>query len=188
MQPEGTARLEQLLKTSSIYLEYGAGGSTVMAADLGVSEIHSVESHGEFLAAVQSRVKSRRPSARLVAHLIDVGPTKEWGRPAEPAAAPQWPQYCVTPWRWFLAHSTSPDLVLIDGRFRVACFLASLLCARAGTVLLFDDYAGRKKYHVVERFAPIRKQLGRMAEFVVPEALDHRSLALQLVLSATDPA
>lgn len=43
---------------------------------------------------------------------------------------------------------------MIDGRFRVACFLYSLLCAETGTVILFDDYSLRFRYHLVEDFCP----------------------------------
>lgn len=67
----------------------------------------------------------------------------------------------------------SPDLVLIDGRFRVACLLTALLKAKAGTVILFDDYLNRRElYGRVEDLLLMRKQIGRMAEFVVPDVLD----------------
>jgi hypothetical protein len=45
-----------------------------------------------------------------------------------------------SPWR---RGAVKPDLVLIDGRFRLACFLHPLLAAAPGTPILFDDYTNR---------------------------------------------
>ena len=56
------------------------------------------------------------------------------------------------PWRAVRAAGVQPDLVLVDGRFRVACFLYSLLHMKAGGVILWDDYTNRPEYHSVERF------------------------------------
>lgn len=44
-------------------------------------------------------------------------------------------------------------MVLVVGRFRVACFVYSLLCAQTRTIILFDDYANREHYHAVEEFS-----------------------------------
>jgi hypothetical protein len=44
----------------------------------------------------------------------------------------------------YLQHgNVKPDLVLINSRFRLACFMHSLLAADPGTPLLFDDYTNR---------------------------------------------
>jgi hypothetical protein len=40
-----------------------------------------------------------------------------------------------------------------------------LLCARPGTAILFDDYAERPQYHVVEQFCRREALHGRMAQF-----------------------
>ena len=69
-----------------------------------------------------------------------------------------------------------PDLVLIDGRFRVCCFLTSLARAEAGTILLFDDYRDRPLYHLVEEFVQPSRQCGRQTAFVVPANVDKQLL------------
>jgi len=55
-------------------------------------------------------------------------------------------------------------LVLVDGRFRVACVLESLLSLSplSETQILLDDYVGRPEYAVVEEYADV-KIVGRMA-------------------------
>jgi len=76
--------------------------------------------------------------------------------------------------------SVKPDLVLIDGRFRVACFLHSLLAAEPGTPILFDDYSNRPHYHLVEESYPIEQTEGRQALFRVPAELDREVIGREL--------
>ena len=73
-----------------------------------------------------------------------------------------------------------PDLALIDGRFRVACFLHSMLAAEAGTPLLFDEYTNRPRYHLVEEFCPIEQSEGRQELFRVPAELDREGIGREL--------
>ena len=85
--------------------------------------------------------------------------------------------YVHSPWRH---GSLKPDLVLIDGRFRVACFLHSLLAAAPATPILFDDYTNRPHYHLVEEFCPIAETEGRQALFRVPAELDREAIGREL--------
>jgi hypothetical protein len=61
--------------------------------------------------------------------------------------------------------SLAPDTVLIDGRLRVAFFLYSLVSARVGTGILFDDHLDRPQYFVVEKFCSLESRHGRMGSF-----------------------
>ena len=45
----------------------------------------------------------------------------------------------------FFENKLVPDLILIDGRFRVCCFLSSLKYGNVGTKILFDDYLFKYK-------------------------------------------
>jgi hypothetical protein len=96
-------------------------------------------------------------------HHADIGPTKAWGRPQNDAAWRLYPGYAVSVWdRPLLIH---PDLVLIDGRFRAACFAAVAARITRPVRVLFDDYADRPFYHKVEAIAPRSTLVGRMAVF-----------------------
>jgi hypothetical protein len=61
-----------------------------------------------------------------------------------------------------------PNVVLIDGRFRVCCFLTSLKFAEEGTQILFDDYIIQAHYHFVEKYLSPIKVCGRQCLFIVP--------------------
>jgi len=188
MEPEGIALLEARLREASVYLEYGAGGSTVMAADMGVKEIHSIDSDQGFLDAVQKKVAESHSSAKSYAHHVDIGPTKEWGQPTDRTFANCWPRYCVAAWDVLLSQDRRPDLILIDGRFRMASFLASLLLSKSGAIILFDDYFDRPQYHVVEKYMRPSATAGRMAEFIVDSSFSPSQVLLGLMLASTDPS
>jgi len=74
---------------------------------------------------------------------IDLGSVGGWGRPTGYRRAAAFPEYFNADF--------DPDVVLIDGRFRVAVLLAVVRNARVGTQIVFDDYARRERYHVVEQ-------------------------------------
>jgi hypothetical protein len=166
MELEGLELLTSRLSESACFMEYGAGGSTILAGELGVSTVYSVESDRGFLDAVKGAVAETASGPTLIDHYVDIGPTAEWGNPKDSSKAANWPLYASSIWcRILEGGSAQPDLVLIDGRFRVACFLATLHFSKPGTTILFDDYHDRPNYHVVEKYLKPINRAGRMAEF-----------------------
>lgn len=169
MEPAGQALLVERLGRAKVFLEYGSGGSSVLAASHPLDRIYSVDSDEAFLAAVDAKVKaSGAPAGRYHPVYANIGPTGAWGHPVSSERAALWPRYVSHVWQVMMQNHETPDLVLIDGRFRVASFLISAMMAPAGTVILFDDYFDRSAYHAVERFISPSRAAGRMAEFVVP--------------------
>ena len=65
------------------------------------------------------------------------------------------------------------DVILIDGRFRVACFLYCLLKSKPGSVKICDDYTNRSYYHIVEEIIPFFDVYGRQAAFKVPKKFNN---------------
>ena len=156
---------EQLLK-STYLIEYGCGGSTVHACNIGsIKAIYSVDTSKVWLDKVQESVKNLDTHVTL--DWIDVGILGPWGYPSTSDRYKDFWRYSVTPWEKAERNNHCPDLVLIDGRFRVSCFLYSLLAAKEGTTILFDDYYDRPPYFVVEKFCPLEARVGRAAVFKV---------------------
>jgi hypothetical protein len=164
------AIFDRILGKSTVYLEYGSGGSTAHAAQRGVPTIVSVESDPAWAGKV--RQATAGSASDITVHVCDIGEVARWGRPKDKAHYTQFHRYATLPWQQLRERGQVPDLVLVDGRFRVASFLYSLLCAAPDTRLLFDDYADRPQYHVVEQFCPLRRMHGRMALFRRPQQLD----------------
>ena len=186
MPRDAVAALTKALGSARCYLEYGSGGSTILAVRSGVPDIISVESDGLWLEAVRAALAGQLgPGHRL--HHADIGPTARFGHPASERHWRRFPNYALDPWALCGDAGLVPDLVLIDGRFRTACLLATLIHARPGCLALFDDYAERPTYHRVARFVAPRRMLGRTAEFVVPEERPFGALWHAFVEAIGDP-
>jgi hypothetical protein len=172
--------LKKALRDANCYLEFGAGGSTLLAIRLGVAEVISVESDADFLRTVVHAADRLNAQTRLHAVHVDIGRTGAWGRPVNKKRVAHWPRYPQAGFVRAAELGLEPDFVLIDGRFRVACFLATLICARPDTAVLFDDYATRDKYQVVETFVKPERIIDRVGLFRVPADIDGREAAFAL--------
>jgi len=156
-----------------VYGEYGCGASTVWVAHHTNAKIVSVDSSAEWIAKVELETESYREKLHI--DRVDLGEIAAWGYPTTYRYRSRFHDYVASPWR----HGVKPDLVLIDGRFRVACFLHSLLTAEPGTRLIFDDYNNRPHYHLVEEFCPVKEREGRQALFLVPDQLDRSAIVVE---------
>lgn len=173
LPPIAAAALEDALGAASTYLEFGAGGSTLLASHMRVPRVITVETDVDFLARVSAAMSmSTNDGAFLQVH-VDIGPVGTWGFPRDFERIDIWPEYVHRPWKLMQESGWSPDLILIDGRFRVACFLRSLLTAPAGTLILFDDYHDRPHYSPAGKILKPTVSYGRMAAFrTSPLSLD----------------
>lgn len=186
MPAEAIQLLDASLRQASCYLEYGTGGSSVSAVLAKVPDIICVESDLSWLRSVAYKLRSLNiPEPRLHFCYQNIGPTGAWGTPTSNNEFRRWHNYPLGFWT-DATRSLSPDLILVDGRFRVACFLASLVFAKPGAVILFDDYASRPHYHSVETFIKPEKLADRMAMFRVPKRLNANEVWAHLVAATTD--
>jgi hypothetical protein len=181
---EGLDFFKSTIGDSKVYLEYGSGGSTILASRF-VAKLVSVENDGLFANAVRHAL----PPSNADIHLItpNIGMTREWGipifkRPTTGRVA-RWKRYPQIPWE--ILGSDVPDTILIDGRMRVACVLESLLRIEGNTRLLVDDYVGRD-YSTIERFTDLIAIHGRMAVFRKRDHFDDAACRRQLEISYSD--
>ena len=155
------------LDQCTFYLEYGTGGSTIQAARKGKPFI-AVDSDMDFVNAVKKKIGKLGSDQNLIN--IDIGVTGLWGVPVfkKPTKSrlAKWRRYPSLPWTLITAQRV-PDLILVDGRFRVSCALTCIknMRDRSNFTLLIDDYKERPNYHIVERFAQLNALVGRMAVF-----------------------
>lgn len=151
------------LSRSKFYLEYGSGGSTLLAARLNVKTI-SVEGDRFYAKAV----KNALPEDHAVVMLTpDIGLTKQWSAPLF-WASKKGKTYVSAPFA--LIATEVPDLILVDGRYRVACALEAARqtnIRKSSATILFDDYVDRPHYHEIEKLLGAPKLVGRAAIFEV---------------------
>lgn len=153
------------------YGEYGMGQSTLAVAQTTEARIRAVDTAQAWRDRVWGELSDAQRDRAQLAH-IDLGEVGNWGFPKSYVHRDRFPAYFEGPW----LYGFDPQLVLIDGRFRVACFLSSLLHASPGTLILFDDYTQRGYYHLIEDFLPPRQRTERQAVFEVGGDIDRAAV------------
>ncbi|MFN3937481.1 MAG: hypothetical protein ACK4KW_07860 [Gemmobacter sp.] len=164
MPPDEAGAVRAAYDGAGTILEYGCGGSTAMAAEMTGKTVFSVESDATWLGRMRRWFEANPPRAdRVVLHHADIGPTRDWGHPADESRIRRWPGYANSVWDH--PGFEHPDVVLIDGRFRAACLITVALRIVRPVLALFDDYRDRKPYHRVEELVRPSGMIGRMARF-----------------------
>ena len=163
---------ESLLKNSTVYGEYGVGNSTIFALNNSKVKIYSVDTSAEWIDNVKKSIIKNKNINNLTINHIDLGNLSDWGHPRSYSKRGKFVDYRESIW----THNLKPDLVLIDGRFRVACFLTCLKHGDIGTKIIFDDYLERERYHIVEIFLKPEKIVGRQALFKIDKEFDTEKL------------
>lgn len=143
--------------------EYGIGESTAIAAKTNVPRYTGVDSSAEWI----SKARSKAPD-RFRFYFADVGPTRGWGYPRNAALKKNPFDYQISP---LFVEREPFDVYLVDGRWRVACVMASFLHAihTGGNMskirVVLHDYFNRGgsdgRYRIVESIALVEKESER---------------------------
>ena len=158
------------IKTAKIYLEYGSGSSTLFVNDLcnknSDFKYFSVDSDKNFYNFLKKKINSKNY------YLYSLGYVYFYSRPI---------LFFLR--KFFLARKAKiyaskilenlekkklfPELILIDGRYRVLCALYCYKFIKKNnikTTLLLDDYVGRPSYYILEKLF-FSKKIGRIGVF-----------------------
>ena len=164
----GLTFFRRRMHETRVYLEYGSGASTLVAASH-VPMVISVECDRVFAKAVKEHVTASAHENDVRIIYANIGVTEEWGYPLFHSTSARrleaWRNYAEAPWRVLTPLHITPDTILIDGRFRVACALRCFLSVDRSCCVLVDDYGDRDYYKEIERHSDIVAMHGRMAEF-----------------------
>ena len=146
------------ISKSMVYGEYGCGKSTEFILDHFDVPVFSVDTSKFWVNKINKKINKN-----LYINHIDVGEVGDWGTPKSYRHRHNFENY--TNWIW--QQKQKPNVVLIDGRFRVCCFLTTLKFCDEGTRIIFDDYNEREYYHLVEEFLKPVSSNGRQSLFIV---------------------
>jgi glycosyltransferase involved in cell wall biosynthesis len=136
------------------YLEFGTGGSTLLAVRRGGTVV-SVESDPQWAAGVRARdeIAEAISEGRATILHADIGPVGDFGHPHGRDHLDRWISYLYLPWREWVRRGATPDLVYVDGRFRVACCmsvivaLAQKLKSREMPLVLMHDISEVRPFY-----------------------------------------
>lgn len=138
--------------------EFGVGESTAIAAATNVPRFTGVDSDAQWVAKARSLAPDRYRF-----YFADVGNTRVWGYPVDPALAKMSYDYQIEP---LFAELKPFDVYTVDGRWRVACVMASFLHAMdtggnlSATRVYIHDYLKRPYYDRVTTVSTIVNSTG----------------------------
>jgi hypothetical protein len=139
MAPNELIAFCYFMKNNNVYFEFGSGGSTNIASYYKVKTF-SVESDYKW----HKKLKDNNINANYIT--IDLK-TKSFGYPGKVTNMEDWKKYIQSYKKEYNA-----DIILIDGRFRVACGLDIFNKIRNDTIVLIHDYMNRQYYHILEKY------------------------------------
>lgn len=143
------------LQLSTNYFEFGSGGSTYQASiRQNLQQIYSVESDIHWFQLLQSKLIQNKEKINLI--LIDLQcQPNNWGNPGKHSSIDDWKKYSNIIYNLNNEEKQKLDLILIDGRFRVACCLKCFDVISENCFIIFDDFLNRKQYHIVLNYYDI---------------------------------
>jgi hypothetical protein len=145
------------LDKSNIYFEYGSGGSTYQASIRdNIKLIYSVESDLNWYNKLNQLLVDKN-KVNLIYNDMCAEPNN-WGRPGKNSTSDQLKNYSNQ--FLFLPKYVQKkiNLILIDGRFRVACCMKLINLISNNCFIAFDDFLNRPQYHIILDYFNIIEQ------------------------------
>lgn len=142
-----------LENTNGNYFEYGSGGSTYQVSiRSNIKTIYCVESDIVWYDKLKSIITNS--NIKYMFNDMDTLP-KTWGYPGKNATDIQKINYSNQILKLSKEEQDSINLILIDGRFRVACCLKCYDVINDNCLIAFDDFLSRPHYHIVLEYFDI---------------------------------
>lgn len=135
MAPEALALFQRVLASGRTrYAEFGVGATAALALGAGCEMVVGVDADPARIAEVGAdpAVAAAIAAGRASLLQADLGPLGEGGAPRDRARIDRWPRYIAAMWAEWDRRGALPELVLVNGRFRLACALSVALVAAAG--------------------------------------------------------
>lgn len=180
---------DKAVKESRHYIEFGLGGSTIRALQKSKTIIYTVESSADWIKYMRAYlfVSFFEKKKRLTIFPVNIGPVRDWGYPASADFKDSFESYSSDIFRFI--DSKLIDLVLVDGRFRVACTLKTILeCHENKNMrILIHDFWSRPHYHVVLKYLSTVNRADTIGLFSIKEDVDLKSAEKDYAAYKFDP-
>jgi hypothetical protein len=156
MSDEELIGFSYFMRTKNIYFEFGSGGSTNLASYYKLNKIYSVESDIRW----HNKIKNLNLIGIIFITIDLKAKENKFGTPGPGTTVIDWEKYIQA-----YKQEYNADIILIDGRFRVACCLDIFSKIKSNTLVLVHDYVNRKYYHIIEKYYIKIKSWGTLAAF-----------------------
>ena len=123
--------------------------------------------------------------ARIKAIHVNIGAVKELGYPIVDSNKEHWDVYHTAPWAD--PELALADTYLIDGRFRVAYAIQTLLHCSHHAIVMVHDFANRPYYHCLREIMREIARADNLLVFQVPSDFERTTAEAPLAGHARDP-
>lgn len=150
--------VEKHTKNCKEILEYGSGGSTFYFIRKN-KKIISVENNKTYFRYMKT-FNVIKHYKNLNYQFIDTGESSNWGYPKNDNKKEAWPRYYKKAWEDL--HIACPDIILIDGRFRVMCALEAIPYIDFSTIIIIHDFTERLYYSEALKYFDLIEKVDTM--------------------------
>jgi hypothetical protein len=174
-----------LLKKCKKYLEFGSGGSTLLAyITSNIKKIVSVDSDLNWIKTIKKFKNIKKDEGnRIILEYINIGKVNKFGNPKYKKNK-KFSDYSK---QIFKKYENDYDLVFIDGRFRVACALQVILNCRADIKILIHDFSYRPYYHFLYKYLDVIYNIDTLVLFSIKDDIDLNEIKQDYELYKNDP-
>ena len=166
LTPNEKNMLISYMKNAKQYLEFGSGGSTYLAVLNSDANIISIESDENWI----KYIKEWNILSKTDIRYIDIGKIGDWGVPVNEDKKSVWYKYSSEVFNDENARQS--DFIFIDGRFRVACALATILNTNENVTIAIHDFWVRPEYHVLLKYLEVIEGADTLAVFKKRNTID----------------
>ena len=162
---------KEFISNINAYLEFGVGGSTVFVHENTDAQIIGVDSSLKWIEQVNKHVDDR-----VNLRFVDIGPVGDWGMPVDEQNKDNWPEYSKS----INTFELEPDVIFVDGRFRVACLIQAVLFSTKNNldpIILLHD-CNRDYYNSGKNILKCISQVDTLAAFKLNDKYQLEDLVL----------
>lgn len=178
------ALFKKALSEAKSYFEFGSGGSTVWAVRAGLT-VKGVESDASWVNALKQQL-----GEHCQVEAVDIGPTREWGYPISSEHSHKFANYSHA----IKTHDYPFDLILVDGRFRVACTATTIQHildhhrSPEDARIFIHDFWDRPAYHLVLDFLDTLERVDTAGVFKLKPGIKRADVEQMLKQYVLQPA
>ena len=158
-----------ILRTSKKFLEFGMGGSTLMAfKTLSIKKIVSVEHNFEWFKKISNFDGiNNQIGKRIFLDFINLGKLKK-NYPLKKNIN----NFSIYSNQIFQKYENDYDFVFIDGIFRVACALQTILNCQNDVKIMIHDMNYYLKYHILYKYLEVIYSIDTMVLFCIKKNIN----------------
>jgi hypothetical protein len=160
------------------YLEFGSGGSTLYASNINqIEKIITIETDKRWIDKITNSLDNNKVEFKYCDIDCIWWEYVTWANEkkkimADKSTLEKWEMYSSI----INKLNIVPDIVLIDGRFRVASCLEVIKLCTENTYILFHDYTIREQYHIVELFLDKIESIDSLQVSKIKQKIDFEKL------------